>query len=74
MEEHEELENQLTAVRDELLDRDEDPEPVDLFYLLLDWLYDAGGGGGGEDTKKKEKRKNENMKKRRNEEKMKKMK
>ena len=41
MEEREELEDQLTAVRDELLDRDEDPELVDLVYQLLEWLYDA---------------------------------
>ena len=41
MEEREELENQLIAVRDELLDRDEDPELVDLVYQLLEWLYDA---------------------------------
>ena len=32
MEEREELEDQLVAVRDELLDRDEDPELVDLVY------------------------------------------
>ena len=41
MEEREELENQLIAVRDELFERDEDPELVDLVYQLLDWLYDA---------------------------------
>ena len=41
MEEREELENQLIAVRDELVDRDEDPELVNVVYLLLGWLYDA---------------------------------
>ena len=35
------MEDQLIAVRDELLDRDEDPELVDLVYQLLEWLYDA---------------------------------
>ena len=40
-EEREELEDQLIAVRNELLDRDEDPELVDLVYQLLEWLYDA---------------------------------
>ena len=41
VEEREELEGQLIAVRDELLDRDEGPELVDLVYQLLEWLYDA---------------------------------
>ena len=41
MEEREDLEDQLIAVRDELLDRDEDPELVDLVYQLMEWLYDA---------------------------------
>ena len=38
MEEREDLEDQLIAVRDQLLDRDEDPELVDLVYQLLEWL------------------------------------
>ena len=41
MEELEELENQLIAVRDELLVSDENPELVDLVNQLLEWLYDA---------------------------------
>ena len=39
-EEREDLEGQLIAVRDELLDRDEEPEVVDLINQLLEWLYD----------------------------------
>ena len=41
MEEREDLGDQLIAVRDELLDRDEDPVLVDLVYQLMEWLYDA---------------------------------
>ena len=41
MEEREDLEDQLIAVRDELLDRDEDPELVDLVYQLMEWLHDT---------------------------------
>ena len=35
-EEREDLEDQLIAVRDELLDRDLDPELVDLVYQLME--------------------------------------
>ena len=41
MEERDDLEDQLIAVRDELLDRDEDADLVDLVYQLTEWLYDA---------------------------------
>ena len=41
VEEREDLEDQLIAVRDKLLEGDEDPELVDLVYRLLGWLYDA---------------------------------
>ena len=41
MEERGDLEDQLIAVRDELLDRDEDPELVGLVYQRMEWLYDA---------------------------------
>ena len=41
MEEREDMEDQLIVVRDELIDRDEDPELVDLVYQLMEWLHDA---------------------------------
>ena len=41
MEEREDLEGQLIAVRGELLDRDEDPQLVDLVYQLVELLHDA---------------------------------
>ena len=51
MEEREDLEDQLIAVRDELLDRDEDPELVDLVYQLMEWLYDADTPELADDTR-----------------------
>ena len=41
LDEREDLEDQLIAVRDEQLDRDEDPALVDLVYQLMEWLYHA---------------------------------
>ena len=41
LDEREDSEDQLIAVRDEQLDRDEDPALVDLVYQLLEWLYYA---------------------------------
>ena len=41
MEEREDLTVLLIAIRDELLDRDEDPALIDLVYQLMDWLLDA---------------------------------